>query len=154
MFSEGKHTIPAGRMGLDRLWKYKSHSGWISFTCNQWIFNSWRLYKKVKSQQYIFNRQQCYRKKKNAKARVGTKISRQIEVLSFIPGLVILVVKEPGAIHIEGQELFCMHFTSVPGVKMGRELLKHILWATETAKSVTYIIFCSLCCLQTTHWKK
>lgn len=34
-------------------------------------------------------------KKMNAKARAGTKISRQIEVLPNIPGLVTPKVKEP-----------------------------------------------------------
>lgn len=55
-----------------------------------------------------------------AKASVGIKISRQIKVLPYIPGLIAAVVKEPGAIHIEGQEVFCMHFTSVLGMKVGR----------------------------------
>lgn len=65
--------------------------------------------------------------KMNAKARVGNKISRQIRVLPYISGLVTPGVKEPGAIHIEGRELFCMHFASVPGVKVGEGTLKHTL---------------------------
>lgn len=35
---------------------------------------------------------------------------------------------------VEGQVLFCMRFTRVPGVKVGKGTLKHILWARETAK--------------------